>query len=156
MNKSKLRGWLWGIEFLITVLVLVIKVPVLVLEFEDNTYYVNSDHFDLSWIHSVEKEEWIESYNKQGDQLLLTETKFKTFGAGVPSQADAVSLEDGFVKMKVNQSFEELNLTVSSNVKTTIMFEHKIMPLYDYADDYSVVHIFIEKLPLWCLFKGGF
>lgn len=157
MNNRKLKMWYWGIEFVITLVLLFIKVPVFVFEFEDETYYLKSDHFDLSWIHSVEKEEWIETYSQQDTQMLLTETKFKTFGAGVPSQANKVSLENGYVKMEINQLFQELNLTVSSNVKTTIICDQKIIPLYKYTDDYTMVHIFVEKLPLWSLVnKGGF
>ncbi|MDI7741425.1 DUF1850 domain-containing protein [Lysinibacillus fusiformis] len=156
MNKSKIRAWFWGIEFLITFILLLVKIPVFAFEFDDKTYYINSDHFELSWIHSVEKEEWIETYKQQDDQILLTETKFKTFGAGVPSESNKVSLDNGFVKMEINQQFEELNLTVSSNVKTTILFDHHIIPLYNYTDDYNSVHISVEKLPLWRLVKGGF
>lgn len=156
MSKSKIRRWFWGIEFLITLCLLLIKIPVVAFEFEDKTYYINSDQFELSWIHSVEKEEWIETYKQQDDQLLLTETKFKTFGAGVPSESRNVSFENGFVEMEINQPFQELNLTVSSNVKTTITFDHHIIPLYNFTDDYSSVHISVEKLPLWSLVKGGF
>lgn len=156
MNKSKIRAWFWGIEFLITFIILLVKIPVFAFEFDDKTYYINSDHFELSWIHSVEKEEWTETYKQQDDQILLTETKFKTFGAGVPSESNKVSLDNGFVKMEINQQFEELNLTVSSNVKTTIHFYHHIIPLYNYTDDYNSVRISVEKLPLWRLVKGGF
>lgn len=156
MNKSKKKRWYWGISLLILLLFFFIRVPVFAFEFEDKTYYLKSDHFDLSWIHSVEKEEWIESYRRKDSQLLLTNTHFKTFGAGVPSQSNDVSFEDGYVKMEINQLFNELNLTVSSNVKTTIIVDQKEIPLYQYTEDYSMVHIFIEKLPLWRLVKGGF
>jgi len=156
MSKSKKKRWYGGIGFLILLTFFFIKVPVFAFEFDDKTYYLKSDDFQLSWIHSVEKEEWIENYIQQDNQLLLTETRFKTFGAGVPSQSDKVSIEDGFVKMEINQLFKELNLTVSSNVKTTIIVNQEKIPLYKYTDDYSTVHIFIEKEPIWRLVKGGF
>ena len=153
MSKSKKKKWFWGIGLLILLILFFIRVPVFAFEFEDKTYYLQSDHFVLSWIHSVEKEEWVETYKQKNGQLLLTETRFKTFGAGVPSQSKDVSIEDGYVKMQINQLFKELNLTVSSNVKTTILVEEEEIPLYEYTDDYSAVHIFIEKLPLWKLVK---
>ncbi|MCM3388955.1 DUF1850 domain-containing protein [Ureibacillus chungkukjangi] len=156
MSKSKKKWWFWSIGLLILLNFFFIRVPVFAFEFEDKTYYLKSNHFDLSWIHSVEKEEWIETYQQNGEQMLLTETHFKTFGAGVPSQSKDVSIEDGFVKMQINQLFKELNLTVSSNVKTTIIVDEQEIPLYKYTDDYSMVHIFIEKLPIWKLAKGGF
>lgn len=156
MSKSKKKKWCGGISFLILLTFFFIKVPVFAFEFDDKTYYLKSDDFQLSWIHSVEKEEWIENYIQQDNQLLLTETYFKTFGAGVPSQSDKVSFQNGFVKMEINQFFKELNLTVSSNVKTTIIVDHEEIPLYKYTDDYSMVHIFVDKEPIWRLVKGGF
>lgn len=155
MSKNKKKRWYWGIGSLI-LLLFFIRVPVFAFEFQDKTYYLKSDFFELSWIHSVEKEEWIETYKRKDNQLLLTETRFKTFGAGVPSQSNNVSIENGYVKMQINQPFKELNLTVSSNVKTTIIVEQEEIPLYQYTEDYSMVHIFIEKIPIWRLVKGGF
>lgn len=155
MSKNKKKRWYWGIGSLI-LLLFFIKVPVFAFEFQDKTYYLKGDFFELSWIHSVEKEEWIETYKRKDNQLLLTETRFKTFGAGVPSQSNHVSIENGYVKMQINQPFKELYLTVSSNVKTTIIVEQEEIPLYQFTEDYSMVHIFIEKIPIWRLVKGGF
>lgn len=83
------------------------------------------------------------------------ETHFKTFGAGVPSIAKDTELTDGFVKMKMDIRYPELYLTVSENVETTIISEDREIPIYNYANDYDVVHITIRRIYLWELLLGG-
>ena len=92
----------------------------------------------------------------QKEELLLTHTKFKTFGAGVPAVGKSVTLQDGFVQMDVDRSFKELYLTVSSNVKTKLYLEEKSIPLYPLTHDYDTVHIYVDQLRLWELLKGEF
>lgn len=154
-NKNNTKRWLWGIGILILLAIFFIKIPVFVFEFEERTYFLMEDSFQLKWIHSVEKEEWIETYEMQEDELYLSETRFKTFGAGVPSSAQETQLENGFVKMNVDIRYPELNLTVSENVKTTIITEDSEIPIYTFASDYDVVHITNRRIHLWQLFMGG-
>lgn len=56
--------------------------------------------FSLAWRHSVEKEDWIETFTIRERAIVLTATRFKTFGAGVPDHAGRrTTLEDGWVVM---------------------------------------------------------
>lgn len=56
--------------------------------------------FDVSWIHSVEHEEWIESFvADDAGTIRLVSTRFRTFGAGTPDRAPVTSLRDGWVVM---------------------------------------------------------
>lgn len=155
-NKNNLKGWVGGIGVLILLTIFFIRIPVFVFEFKDETYFLSEDSFQLKWIHSVEKEEWIETYEKSGDDLVLSETYFKTFGAGVPSVAEKTELVNGYVKMEMDLHYPELNLTVSENVKTTIMTDNREIPIYTYAiDGYDVVHITNQRISIWELLSGG-
>lgn len=131
------------------------RIPVVQFDFGEERYYLKEEGFTLEWIHSVEKEEWLEFYERDEDQLLLTETKFKTYGAGVPSDGEIISSEDGFVHMKINRSFDEMNLTVSENAQTTIKTTEKEIPLYEYTEDYESVTITIEFIDLWDYVRGN-
>ena len=54
----------------------------------------------IRWTHSVEKEDWEEFFHIQDQTILLTSTRFKTFGAGVPDHAgDDTYIKDGWVYM---------------------------------------------------------
>ncbi len=139
---------LGSIVFLMLLYLLIIE-DTIEVSYGGESIYVGEKTFEIGWIHSVEKEEWFETYEIAGDELLLKETRFKTFGAGVPSNGEIIPSEDGFVHMKVNQSMKELRLTVSQNVKTTLYLANEIIPLYEVVDDYETVTIQIKKRPNW-------
>ncbi|CAM5223726.1 hypothetical protein UACE39S_01169 [Ureibacillus acetophenoni] len=155
MNKNNKRRWFWSISALLLLTIFFIKIPVFSFEIEDRTYYLFEDQFQLRWIHSVEKEEWIEIYDNSGDQLLLTETYFKTFGAGVPSNSENTELVNGYVKMDINLKYPELNLAVSENVQSTVITKQREIPIYTFASDYTNVHITHKSIYLWQLISGG-
>ena len=111
--------------------------------------------FEIGWIHSVEKEPWYETYENINDQLYLTVTKFKTFGAGTPSDEEVIPSQDGFIHMKVNRPMDAVHLVVSKNVKSTLYTNDKIIPLYELVDDYETITIEIIDIPLWRLLRGA-
>ncbi|EAU41267.1 hypothetical protein FP2506_00830 [Fulvimarina pelagi HTCC2506] len=59
------------------------------------------DRFTLAWIHSVEHETWEETFRiTNAGAIEIHSTRFKTFGAGVPSDgADTTRIENGWVIM---------------------------------------------------------
>ena len=150
--NSKYLSWRWSaglIVLLLSSLFLFLKIPVIQFDFGHTTYYVKEDSFILKWIHSVEKEEWLEYYERDKNELILTDTYFKTFGAGVPSDAEFVEIVDGFVHMKINLTFPEIHLTVSENAQTAIEINEREIPLYRLTNDYETVTISIHTIPLW-------
>ena len=148
---------IWGsIAICILLLLFFIRIPTIAFHFQTQTIYTKEKSFDLSWIHSVEKEEWIEHYIIENDQLLLESTRFKTFGAGVPSEAEHVELKNGFVVMTIEHPYEQLNLTISEYVDTTIHLAQQEMKLYKYGEPYETVLIKVEKLSVWRFLRGKF
>ena len=147
MNNKVL--WILGsIAFLMLLSLLFIE-DVIEVTYGDESFYIEEESFEVGWIHSVEKEEWIEVYEVVGDELLLKETRFKTFGAGVPSEGEIIPSTDGYVHMKINRRMKELQLTVSENVQTTLYLSDEIIPLYNLTDNLEVVTIQIKKRPIW-------
>jgi len=132
------------------------RIPVIEIQADQNTYFIRDNSFILSWVHSVEKEPWYEVYERQKDKLVLTETYFKTFGAGVPSNLEIIDKKDGFVHMNVDRTVDELNVIVSENVQTTITIGEKDIKLYEIVEPYSEVSFFVKELHLWNLFEGEF
>lgn len=155
MNNKKLIRRATIIALLIFFLFFV-RIPVIELHTNHDTYFIINKQFTLSWIHSVEKEAWYEVYINKNNKLVLTETYFKTFGAGVPSDQEILDKKDGFIHMKVNRELKELNVIVSENVKTTITAGNKDIELYKIVEPYTEVNISSKKLYLWNLFEGEF
>ena len=56
--------------------------------------------------------------------------------------------------MKINKKMENLQLSVSENVQTTLYLEGRTIPLYTYVEDYETVEIKAIKLPLWQYLRG--
>ena len=119
--------------------------------------YLEPETFELHWIHSIEHEEWYEVYEVRDGDLLLTETYFKTFGAGVPAESEEQPefTEDGFVKFTVNDTYPELYMNVSENVKTKIVQDSREYLLYEMFDSYTSVKVSIENRPLFFQLTGG-
>ena len=148
---------IWGsIAICLLLLIFLIRIPTIAFHFQNQTIYTMEKSFDLSWIHSVEKEEWIEHYIIKSNELLLESTSFKTFGAGVPSDAKNVELKNGYVVMTIEQPYEQLNLTISEYVNTTIHLAQQEMKLYKYGEPYETVLIKVEKLSVWQFLRGNF
>lgn len=148
-----------GTSFLVLLFLLKhITFSVLTFETNEQLLWSREDGFSLQWIHSVEKEEWIENYKKIEQDLLLTTTRFKTFGAGVPSTPNDTSqtkIEDGFVVMDIHRHFPSLELVVSQNVQSTLLVGEKTFSLYEWAGNYETVKISIQSLSLWDMYLKG-
>ncbi|MCA1321540.1 DUF1850 domain-containing protein [Bacillus tianshenii] len=139
---------------IVLLVLLLVKVPVTQVSFKGGSFFLKEGKFELGWIHSVEKEPWFETYERRDESLFLVNTRFKTFGAGTPSTGEVIPSKDGFIHMKINQKMENLQLSVSENVQTTLYLEGRTIPLYTYVEDYETVEIKAIKLPLWQYLRG--
>ena len=108
--------------------------------------------FTLQWIHSVEKELWQETYQAADQQLLLTTTQFKTFGAGTPSSEDVIASNDGWLHYQIDRLLPRIHWVVSRNVESTVLTELGVWPLYQDFEDYAEIQIQVMQVPLWHYF----
>ena len=160
MTNKKSKSFLVGGASFLALLFLSwwVTFPLLTFEINEKLYWTTEKNFTLKWIHSVEKEEWIEFYEKKEKTILLTTTAFKTFGAGVPStpkDGQHVTVKDGYVTMDINRSFPSLELIVSENVKSTLVIKEKEILLYALAGDYEPVTISVQPISLWDMLLKG-
>ncbi|RXT09094.1 DUF1850 domain-containing protein [Ammoniphilus sp. CFH 90114] len=119
------------------------------VSFQENIIYLSDEAFSIGWIHSVEKEEWLEFYERRGNQILLTKTQFKTYGAGVPSSGKSSLTEDGYVEVEINRKMDELRLVVSPRVKSTMHLNNHDLLLYEIVEPYNEVVIKPVSLPVY-------
>lgn len=91
----------------------------------------NDDVFSLQWIHSVEKEAWVENFIVDDQIISLDSTKFKTFGAGVPTWSEhSTEVQDGWVYMQIDRVIgAELVLRSSLMNDYQLIYQKKRYPL---------------------------
>ena len=72
--------------------------------------------FSLAWTHSVEKENWVETFGIDDHAIVLISTRFKTFGAGVPANAGRdTRFENGWVVMDaIHRPVDPLNVQAAA------------------------------------------
>lgn len=108
--------------------------------------------FTLQWIHSVEKELWQEHYQTANQQLLLTTSHFKTFGAGTPSNEGTITSKDGWLHYQVDRLLPRINWIISRNVESTILTKLGVWPIFKDFNDYAEIQIQVMQVPRWHYF----
>lgn len=156
MSNRKKVSAIGSACFVVLLFLLLFRQPVIEVSGETDTYFIKEDEFTLGWIHSIEKEEWYETYKRDKKNIVLTESRFKTFGAGTPYEAKNTITEDGFIIMQVDITHPELNVTISEKVQTTLCLHNRHIQLYQYFDQYENVIFKVRYLPLWKYVRGDF
>lgn len=128
------------------------KHPVIVVNFDDKACLIE-DSFELMWLHSVEKQWWIERYQADADGLLLTDAYLQTFGAGTPSTEAVVSNNSrdhpGYIHYRINTHLPHLNWMISHNIKASLITKDGTLPIYTWVSDYTNIYIAPKQLSLW-------
>lgn len=156
--NSKFKWMIVGSMLVVLLFIFLLPQKKIVIDSEaGESLYLPPESFEIHWIHSIEKEEWFEVYNIEDEGFILTESHFKTFGAGVPSASDepAEITEDGFVKYTINDLYQDIYMNVSDKVETKIVQNDEEILLYELYEPYTAVEITIENIPLLTQILGG-
>lgn len=151
LSKRLNKYWLLALGALIALSVAISSRPISSIQISSADFQCSTTltTFTLQWIHSVEKELWRETYQTANQQLLLTTTQFKTFGAGTPSSKGVIASNDGWLHYQVDRLLPRIYWVVSRNVESTILTELGAWPLYQGFDDYAEIQIQLMQVPRW-------
>lgn len=119
------------------------------IQLGEHRCFFTQSQFSLSWQHSVEKQPWLERYERREHDFLLLDTQFKTFGAGTPDQGQLLSAPVGYVRFSVQQPLSQINWVVSRNVQSTLWLENFALPLYTWGANYEAAEFQVQKWPWW-------
>lgn len=140
------------ISFIVLVVLVSLYYPVRALTVSNGdqlsyAFLLKDKTFSVKWIHSVEKEEWIEFFKVSKQTIYLDSTKFKTFGAGVPSYSEKPTrLKDGWVYMDVDRKIgSELIVRSTSINDYQLKYNGNRYPLKPSDNAYIVE---VKKVPL--------
>ncbi|GIN22399.1 MAG TPA: DUF1850 domain-containing protein [Bacillus bacterium] len=120
---------------------------------EDGTEYIREevnpdDEIIVHWRHSVERTIWEEKLKIEKDgTFTLTETRFQSFGAGVPNEKGGkVSIKDGYVVMEdLNETKPAYYWIHSQLAELTVYKNGKELLLPDDIPHHHKVEMIIEK-----------
>ena len=102
---------------LLLVLFMIISYPLDLLVVSDyksgkilKEWILKEDSFKISYTHSVELTEVEEHYEIDGEYIVLNETIFRSYGAGLPATTkyDFEKTKDGFRIYNIDEKFKEL------------------------------------------------
>ena len=109
----------------------------------------NGDEFTMGWMHSVELEPWEEIFRiDEKGEIVLDRTRFKAFGAGVPSSTDnKATIKDGYVVYSgINKKIPEITYGISNFAKHTFYFKNNEYKLYEMVKNDSPIKIYTTQI----------
>ncbi len=154
LSKRLNKGWFLALGALAAFSAAMISRPISSIQINSTDFQcvLTLPTFTLQWIHSVEKEHWQETYQAADQQLLLTTTQFKTFGAGTPSSEGVIASNDGWLHYQIDRLLPRIHWVISRNVESTVLTELGVWPLYQDFEDYAEIQIQVMQVPLWHYF----
>lgn len=129
--------------------------PVILVEFAQKKCFIEQG-FDLKWQHSVEKQWWIESYEIEDEQLLLTDAYLQTFGAGTPSTETLSTTSQkypNYVHYRMNLRLPHLNWMISPSIKAQIITKKHHLPIYQWVEGYTNIYISANTQNFWNILR---
>ncbi|GHB31708.1 hypothetical protein GCM10009038_32990 [Salinicola rhizosphaerae] len=107
--------------------------------------------FKIRWMHSVEKEDWEEWFAiTPSGAIEITGTRFKTFGAGVPSHAGTEThLDDGWVVMTgIDRVVDPYAVQAAVEEHYRLIFHGRAIAL-SRSDPPPILTFAVVDAPLW-------
>lgn len=116
------------------------------------------EEFSLTWRHSVELQPWEEIFqaNPKDKEFVLVETRFRSYGAGVPDLSlGGYRLEDGFIVYKnLYQTYSSLPFYLSHFALYHLKIRNKSYDLSLIVPDNTKVALSLEELS-WGSYLGS-
>lgn len=143
------------IIILIIIILFIIPLTALTARDYDNGKLLSlwkiKDQFTVSYIHSVELTEVLEIYAIEDGEILLKETYFKSYGAGLPATTpyDFEIRSNGFRIFNINERMETLVYrTGAVRAQHKLIIENNEYNFLDFSEGQTAVHFQVENVSL--------
>lgn len=138
---------------IILFILFIIPIKVLIAEDYGNGEYLNAwrikSGFTISYIHSVELTEVLEIYSIEDDEIVLKETYFHSYGAGLPATTiyDFEMTSDGFRIFNIDEIMETLIYrTGAVRANHKLIIEDNEYEFLEFSNGQTAVHFQIKKM----------
>lgn len=109
----------------------------------------DKEEFTIEYTHSVEKSPVTEKYKIYGDSLILLETSFKSYGAGLPATTEYKFelTEDGFRIYDINKEYKEVIYRTGAEIANhELTIGDKVYNFLDFSERRTGVEFSMEKI----------
>jgi len=102
--------------------------------------------FAIKYTHSVEKTPVWDYFQTSGKEILLTSTRYKSYGAGLPflNKNKYTVANDQFVIEDINTKLQHIPLRVSDYAKHKLLIEENIYKLYQLTSNQNLLLFKVE------------
>ncbi|GAW91583.1 DUF1850 domain-containing protein [Calderihabitans maritimus] len=116
-------------------------------------FRLENNTFSVRWIHSVELEPWQETFQLRKGRLVLQETRFKAYGAGMPTNGkEEIFVENGWIIIRgINRTYDSLPISISKVSGYQLISGEKVVNLNDWTIDGQKIVIKGNRVGLWSL-----
>lgn len=117
------------------------------------------EEFVISFIHSVNKRPVHDTLRAQGDHIIIANSIFDAFGAGMPEvstqEGELSVLPDGLLKWTVNRQTPEIIVRVGRVAQHTLKLKGREIPLAQLAEPGRALTFRVCKVSILSFMKGG-
>lgn len=116
------------------------------------------EEFVLSFIHSVNKRPVYDTLRVEGDHLLISKSRYDSFGAGIPETSTETSElkigNDGWLELTVNRRVPEILLFVGRVANHSLSLKGRQVALADVAKPGTSLSIKVRSASFFEIWKG--
>ena len=165
---STLPNYIVVLALILLIIIVILSLPIKVLlgsDFKTGEYYKSwrikeGDQFTVEYIHSVQLTPVTESYIIDGYDIILEETTFKSYGAGLPSTTPYTFeiTETGFRIYDINEKMDYLVYrTGAVRANHKLLFKNNTYEFLSFSKPQTGVKFTVKGMRLFSyVIKEGF
>lgn len=161
-GTGRYKGLKYAVFFLAAGILLVPRPFLTLASYPDGHVYMRfavkpQERFWVQWTHSVEKTPWREAYQVEPwgrPGLRLVQTRFKSYGAGVPADTGRpCRVVDGWVVADLDERRDEVIYLISRK-DYLLQLGNRTYPLQNMLPPDTSLRFFVQYLPWWFRYRG--
>jgi hypothetical protein len=156
---------LWSALILIILSIVLFPLfPHLVLSYEDDIVWfkpiMRDEKFTIKYTHSVNKSPVEDSIKWNGNKLIICESLYQSYGAGIPNEPENgqtfIWTEKGLLLSNINLERDSINLFVGTVADHYLIHRNQEYQLKKLAEEQTLLNISVKRLSLFNMFYHNF
>lgn len=159
LNNGSQCRLLWPALVLIILLLIMVfpLFPHLMLSTEEGVVWCNpimrDEKFTIKYTHSVNKSPVEDSIKWNGDKLVICESLYQSYGAGIPNEPENgqtfIWTKEGLLLSNINLERDSIYLFVGTVADHYLIYRNQYYQLKKLAAEQTLLNISVNKLSLF-------